>query len=255
MPRLAANGPQNPPCKDSRSPVAQQRQGACKKARHTAQKPILSPAARMHMQRRVLQQAPRRAPMTAQKLASAPAEHLQDANTEAQQSAGTPVTSPQSRLQPQVTHVPNRAAQSSLLPRMRQVSRQAPKKPKPAPARQLLGAATKTHQTVQTPIMSSPGSPHPKKPKVPRQVAIKPTAASTKRQEGMYTEAQYRTHMNERKDAMAKLGSIFIQESMVGSSPSLPASTTTAQGTPSCDSAGRRAPSADCQRGYSKKVA
>lgn len=35
------------------------------------------------------------------------------------------------------------------------------------------------------------------------------------RTNGEYTEAQYRAHMNLRKDAMARLGSVFKQESMV----------------------------------------
>ena len=57
----------------------------------------------------------------------------------------------------------------------------------------------------------------------PKQVPAKRKRPSAQRPCGPtlnpspYTEAQYRAHMNERKEALAKLGGVFIQESMVTS--------------------------------------
>ncbi len=43
--------------------------------------------------------------------------------------------------------------------------------------------------------------------------------APAERQSGAHTEAQYRAHMNLRKDAMARLASVFIQDDMVSCPP------------------------------------
>lgn len=40
-------------------------------------------------------------------------------------------------------------------------------------------------------------------------------AESAPHTNGGYTEAQYRAHMNLRKDALARLGSVWVQEDMV----------------------------------------
>ena len=85
-------------------------------------------------------------------------------------------------------------------------------------------------QDPQTPRTMLQHNPQPESPKhTPRQALEQGTArrkpgrprkrglAPAQRPNGAYTEAQYRAHMNERKEAMAKLGSVFIQKSMVSS--------------------------------------
>ena len=83
-------------------------------------------------------------------------------------------------------------------------------------------------QDPQTPCTMPQHHLHPKMPQhTPKRAVEQGTArrkpgrprrheaAPAQRPNGAYTEAQYRAHMNERKDSMARLGSVFIQESMV----------------------------------------